>query len=86
LVDDDAGCLAGSGVGTAADTSNQADMLAEHLLMAIGGRAWEFEKRGIRYPLCVPRCDRSWRATLKSLAVNTPLDENLFTPALAADQ
>lgn len=47
---------------------------------------WELEKRGIRYPNWVSRPDGSWRATLKSLAVNTHLDEELFTPALAADQ
>jgi hypothetical protein len=47
---------------------------------------WELEKRGIRYPLWVSRPDGSWRATLKSLAVNTHVDETLFTPALAADQ
>lgn len=47
---------------------------------------WELEKRGIRYPLWVSRPDGSWRAMLKSLVVNTDLDERLFTPSLAADQ
>ncbi len=47
---------------------------------------WELEKRGIRYPTWVSRPDGSWRATLRSLAVNTHIDEKLFTPALAADQ
>jgi hypothetical protein len=47
---------------------------------------WELEKRGIRYPTWVSRPDGSWRATLRSLAVNTPIDDKLFAPALAADQ
>jgi hypothetical protein len=47
---------------------------------------WELEKRGVRYPTWVSRPDGSWRATLKSLAVDTHIDEELFTPALAADQ
>lgn len=47
---------------------------------------WELEKRGIRYPLWVSRPDGSWRATLKSLAVNARIDEELFTPSLAVDQ
>ena len=47
---------------------------------------WELEKRGIRYPMWVSRPDGSWRATLKSLAVNIQIDEKLFAPSLAADQ
>lgn len=47
---------------------------------------WELEKLGIRYPLWVSRPDGSWRAMLKSLVVNTRIDEELFTPSLAADQ
>jgi hypothetical protein len=47
---------------------------------------WDLEKRGIRYPAWVSRPDGSWRATLKSLAVNSRIDEALFAPALAADQ
>jgi hypothetical protein len=47
---------------------------------------WELEKRGVRYPTWMSRPDGSWRVTLKSLAVNTRIDEELFRPALAADQ
>ena len=47
---------------------------------------WELEKRGVRYPMWMSRPDGSWRVTLKSLAVNARIDEELFTPALAADQ
>jgi hypothetical protein len=47
---------------------------------------WELEKRDIHYPLWVSRPDGSWRATLRSLVVDTQIDEKLFTPSLAADQ
>jgi hypothetical protein len=47
---------------------------------------WEVEQRGIRYPAWVSRPDGSWRATLKSLAVNVQMDEKLFTQPLVADQ
>lgn len=47
---------------------------------------WELEKRGIRYPLWVSRPDGSWRSTLRSLVVNTRMDEELFALPLAADQ
>lgn len=47
---------------------------------------WELEKSGIRYPVWVSRPDGSWRATLKSLAVNARVDDQLFTLPLAADQ
>lgn len=47
---------------------------------------WEVEQRGIRYPAWVSRPDGSWRATLKSLAVNIQMDEKLFTQPLVADQ
>ena len=47
---------------------------------------WEVEQRGIRYPAWVSRPDGSWRATLKSLAVNVRMDEQLFTQPLGADQ
>ena len=47
---------------------------------------WEVEQRGIRYPAWVSRPDGSWRATLKSLAVNVQMDEQLFKQPLVADQ
>jgi hypothetical protein len=47
---------------------------------------WELEKSGIHYPLWVARPDGSWRATLKSLVVDTHIDEKMFTPSFAADQ
>jgi hypothetical protein len=47
---------------------------------------WDLEKRDIHYPLWVSRPDGSWRATLKSLVVDTHIDEKMFAPALAADQ
>jgi len=47
---------------------------------------WDLETRDIHYPSWVSRPDGSWRATLKSLVVDAPLGEKLFTPSLAADQ
>lgn len=48
---------------------------------------WEVEQRGIRYPAWVSRPDGSWRAALKSVAVNVQMDEKLFTqPLVVADQ
>lgn len=47
---------------------------------------WELEKRDIHYPSWVSRPDGSWRATMKSLVVDTRIDEKLFTPSLAAEQ
>jgi hypothetical protein len=47
---------------------------------------WEVEQRGIRYPAWVSRPDGTWRATLKSLAVNVQMDEKFFTQPLVADQ
>jgi hypothetical protein len=39
---------------------------------------WEFQAGGIRHPLWVSNADGTWRAMIKSLAVNVPLDESLF--------
>lgn len=47
---------------------------------------WEVERRGIRYPAWVSRPDGSWRAALKSVAVNVQMDEKLFTQPLVAEQ
>jgi hypothetical protein len=47
---------------------------------------WEVEQRGIRYPAWVSRPDGSWRATLKSLAVNVRMDEEFFTQPLVAEE
>jgi hypothetical protein len=47
---------------------------------------WQLEGRGIRYPLWVSRPDGSWRAMLKSLAVNTQVDEQLFALPRGAEQ
>jgi hypothetical protein len=47
---------------------------------------WEIEKRDIHYPLWVSRPDGSWRATLRSLVVDSQIDEKFFTPSLAIDQ
>ncbi|HEY0687367.1 MAG TPA: hypothetical protein VGD45_33860 [Steroidobacter sp.] len=47
---------------------------------------WDVEQRGIRYPAWVSRPDGSWRAALKSLAVNVQMDEKLFTQPLVSDQ
>jgi hypothetical protein len=41
---------------------------------------WEFEQDGIRHPLWVSSRDGSWRAMLKTLRVNAPLDDRLFEP------
>jgi hypothetical protein len=41
---------------------------------------WEFEQDGIRHPLWVSSRDGSWRAMLKTLRVNVPLDDRLFQP------
>lgn len=47
---------------------------------------WEVEQRGIRYPAWVSRPDGSWRAALKSVAVNVQMDGKLFTQPLVAEQ
>jgi hypothetical protein len=39
---------------------------------------WEFEAAGIRHPLWVSSADGTWRAMIKSLAVNVPVDDSLF--------
>lgn len=40
---------------------------------------WEFQEAGIRHPLWVSSPDGTWRAMLKSLAVNVRMDDKLFT-------
>lgn len=39
---------------------------------------WDFEQNGIRHPVWVSRPDGAWRAALKSLTVNVPIEESLF--------
>ena len=39
---------------------------------------WEFERAGIRHPVWVSSPDGTWRANLKALAVNVPLEDALF--------
>jgi len=39
---------------------------------------WEFEEAGIRHPLWVSSADGTWRAMIKSLAVNARLADDLF--------
>ena len=40
---------------------------------------WEFQEAGIRHPLWVSSADGTWRATIKSLAVNVRMEDELFT-------
>jgi hypothetical protein len=44
---------------------------------------WEFAAGGIRHPVWVSSADGTWRATLKSLAVNVPMELSLFTKPVA---
>jgi hypothetical protein len=39
---------------------------------------WDFEQDGLRQPMWVSNPDGTWRAMVKSLAVNVPLDAALF--------
>jgi len=39
---------------------------------------WDFSQSGIRHPVWVARPDGSWRAAIRSLAVNVALSEALF--------
>jgi hypothetical protein len=39
---------------------------------------WEFSAGGIRHPVWVSSADGTWRAMLKSLAVNVPLEPAVF--------
>ena len=39
---------------------------------------WEFQEAGIRHPLWVSSADGTWRAMIKSLAVNVLMDDRLF--------
>jgi len=39
---------------------------------------WSFERGGIRHPVWVSRPDGSWRAQVRELAVNVPLEPALF--------
>ncbi len=41
---------------------------------------WELEEAGIRHPAWVTRDGGKWRAMLKRLEVNVPLDDSLFAP------
>jgi hypothetical protein len=47
---------------------------------------WVVEQGGVRYPAWVSLPDGTWRATLKSLVVNAPMDEKFFTQPLVAEQ
>ncbi len=39
---------------------------------------WDFEQGGIRHPLWVSNPDGTWRANIKTLAINVPLNDELF--------
>jgi hypothetical protein len=39
---------------------------------------WDFEHGGIRHPLWVSSPDGTWRANIKSLAINVPMKDELF--------
>lgn len=39
---------------------------------------WDFEHGGIRHPLWVSSPDGTWRANIKTLAINVPLKEEMF--------
>lgn len=39
---------------------------------------WDFEHGGIRHPLWVSSPDGTWRANIKTLAINVPLKDELF--------
>lgn len=39
---------------------------------------WDFEHGGIRHPIWVSNPDGTWRANIKTLAINVPLKDELF--------
>ncbi|MDX2220593.1 MAG: hypothetical protein SF172_16360 [Burkholderiales bacterium] len=39
---------------------------------------WDFEHGGIRHPLWVSNPDGTWRANIKTLAINVPLKDEMF--------
>lgn len=39
---------------------------------------WDFEKDGIRHPIWVSSSDGTWRAAIKALSVNVPLQDHMF--------
>lgn len=39
---------------------------------------WDFEQGGIRHPLWVSSPDGTWRANIKTLAINVPLKDEMF--------
>jgi hypothetical protein len=45
---------------------------------------WDFEQNGIRHPVWVSRPDGSWRAMVKGLKINVPLNDKLFAQPDAA--
>jgi hypothetical protein len=47
---------------------------------------WEFEQAGIRHPVWVTRDGGKWRAMLKRLEVNVPLDDALFARPAATQK
>jgi len=48
---------------------------------------WEFEEAGIRHPLWVSSADGTWRAMVKSLAVNVDFADELFAqPAVKPEE
>lgn len=68
-----------------APSMGEADVQAERLLWAVGGRdAWarisDLETRGVRYPTWISRPDGGWRVAMKTLAVNVAMSDDLFAP------
>ena len=47
---------------------------------------WDFEKDGIRHPTWVSSPDGTWRAAVKSLSVNVPMQELMFDRPGSNDQ
>lgn len=39
---------------------------------------WDFQKDGIRHPIWVSSSDGTWRAAIKTLSVNVPLQDHVF--------
>jgi hypothetical protein len=47
---------------------------------------WDVEKNGIRHPTWVSSSDGTWRAAVKSLSVNVPMQDHMFDRPGSNDQ
>lgn len=46
---------------------------------------WDFQQDGIRHPMWISSSDGTWRAAVKTLSVNVPLQEHMFVRPTSHD-